>query len=259
MFFSIIIPCFNSEKTIVRTLSSVKKQTFKDYELVIVDDGSIDLTAKIIKEFCEKNDLEYTYIYQENHGPATARNNAAKNSKGNYLAFLDADDAWHKDKLKVQYELIKKYDANFITTDYTVDSFKDINTDNYRVSKFTFNSFLLSNKTSTPCTVVLKELFEKSGEFPENQRYSEDYSLWLNISYHEPLYKIHLPLVSLHKHPYGYTGLSANLFQMEKYELKNYVSLRKSGKINIFTLIGLIGLSLVKFLRRMILVSFRKN
>ena len=257
MFFSIIIPCFNSEKTILRTLESLVVQTFDDYEVIIVDDGSIDMTAHIIKDFCTKKNLNYTYIYQNNNGPSSARNNAVRNSQGKFLAFLDADDAWHKDKLQLQYEKINELNAKFITVEYTYSAFNSFDKSNIRIGKYDFNSFLLSNKTSTPCTVVLKELFLKCGCFPEDQRYSEDYNLWLNISYHEPLYKIHIPLVKLHKHPYGYTGLSANLLQMERFELINYLKLFKVNKINIFSLITLSILSIIKFIRRLILVSFR--
>ena len=259
MFFSIIIPCFNSEKTILRTLESVKIQCFKDYELIIVDDGSIDLTAKVVNSFCKENNLKYKYIYQENAGPSAARNHAVANADGKFLAFLDADDTWHSSKLQIQYDKILELKANFITTEYTYNDFSSFDNETFKIDKYDFKSFLLSNKTSTPCTVVSKEIFDKYGGFPEDQRYSEDYNLWLNISYYEPLYKIHTPLVKLYKHPYGYTGLSANLLQMERYELINYLKLYKVNKINIFSLSILSVLSVIKFLRRMILVSFRTN
>ena len=92
MFYSVIVPCFNSEKTILRALKSIETQTFKDYEVVVVDDGSIDLTAKIVKEFCDKSNLNYKYIFQENEGPSVARNNAVNHASGDFLAFLDADE-----------------------------------------------------------------------------------------------------------------------------------------------------------------------
>lgn len=257
MFYSIIVPCFNSEKTIIRALESIKKQTFTDYEVIIIDDGSIDLTSNIVNEFSEKNQLNYKYIYQENKGPSAARNKGANVAIGNFLAFLDADDEWHKEKLRIQYDKIIKFDAKFISVNFVYNSFIDFDIKSIKTSKYYFNSFLFSNKTSTPCTVVSKELFDQVGGFPEKQRYSEDYNLWLKISFIEPLYKIELPLVKLHKHSYGQTGLSANLYQMEKYELYNYLELYKNNKINILSLLFYSSISYIKFIRRIILVMFR--
>ena len=259
MFYSVIVPCFNSEKTILRALKSIETQTFKDYEVVVVDDGSIDLTAKIVKEFCDKSNLNYKYIFQENEGPSVARNNAVNHASGDFLAFLDADDEWHEQKLSIQYEKIVELDAKFISVNFVFDIFKKFDNKNFKVSKFNFQSFIFSNKTSTPCTVVSRELFNKVGGFPETQRYSEDYNLWLKISFLEPLYKIQLPLVKLHKPSYGYTGLSANLVQMEKYELKNYFEMYDTKKIGIFSLLFFGMLSILKFVRRVVLVIFRSR
>jgi len=256
MFYSVIIPCYNSEKTILRALESIKNQTFKEYEIIVVDDGSIDLTSACVKEFCENENLKFKYIYQENSGPSVARNKAVASASGEFLAFLDADDAWHKDKLKIQHDKILELNAKFISVNFIYDNF-DILTNEIEISKYNFNSFLFSNKTSTPCTVVSRELFNEVGGFPEMQRYSEDYNLWLKISYVESLYKIQLPLVKLHKHSYGQTGLSANLIQMEKYELKNYVELYKTDKINLISLLFFGSISIVKFVRRLVLVMFR--
>jgi len=256
MFYSVIVPCFNSEKTILRALESIKAQTFADYEVIIVDDGSIDLTSKFVKEFCIENNFNYKYIYQENAGPSAARNNAAKNASGDFLAFLDADDEWHKCKLQIQHEKIIELNAKFISVNFIYDDFQESQNNN-EITKYDFNSFLFSNKTSTPCTVVSRELFNKAGAFPEHQRYSEDYNLWLKISYMEPLYKIELPLVKLHKPSYGHTGLSANLIQMEKFELNNYFELYQEKKIGLLSLLFYDCISILKFFRRIILVMFR--
>ncbi len=256
MFYSVIVPCFNSEKTILRALESIKIQSFSDYEVIVVDDGSIDLTKKFVEEFCNENNFTYKYIYQNNSGPSVARNNAVKNSSGDFLAFLDADDEWHKDKLKIQHEKLLELNSRFLSVNFIYDNFESLDK-KYKISKYDFKSFLFSNKTSTPCTVVSKDLFNQVGGFPESQRYSEDYNLWLKISYIESLYKIQLPLVKLHKHSYGQTGLSANLIQMEKYELNNYLELFKNKKINSFYLAFFGSVSVIKFIRRLVLVMFR--
>jgi glycosyltransferase involved in cell wall biosynthesis len=254
MTFSVIIPCFNAEKTIVRALDSVVNQSCRDFEIIIVNDGSNDNTESIIKKYFENKDIKYKYIYQDNKGPSSARNNAVKNSRAEYLAFLDSDDEWHLEKLQIQYDEIIKSKIRFVSTKYTTLDFK-IN--NKRVIKeYKFEDFLISNRTSTPCTIVEKELFEEVGGFDESMSYSEDYNLWLKISLIEPLYLIEQELVKLHKKPYGESGLSSNLWSMEKGEIKNYTYFYKNKYIGIVKYLFMISFSIVKYFRRLIYANF---
>lgn len=249
MIFSIIIPCYNSENTIVRALKSVVEQTFLSFEVIIVDDGSIDNTKKVIERYLYDKDIYYKYIYQKNQGASVARNNAVRHAQGNYLAFLDSDDEWDSNKLQIQYDFLKKLSCKFISCKFTLDqyssSFKDIN-----VKKYFFKDFLISNRTSTPCTVIEKRLFDEIGGFDEKLRYSEDYNLWLKVSLKEPLYFLNLSLVKLYKKPYGESGLSSHLWEMEKGELNNYTYLYKHGNITIITYVSIVCFSLVKFMKR---------
>lgn len=98
---SVIIPVYNCEKYISEAINSVLKQDYLPLEIIVVDDGSTDKTTENIKEFGS----QITYIYQENGGTAKARNNGIKNAKGDYFAFLDADDIWVENKLKMQMEV----------------------------------------------------------------------------------------------------------------------------------------------------------
>ena len=101
------MPAYNAEKFIKQSISSVLSQTFKEFELIVVDDGSTDSTKKIINSF---KDDRIKYIYQKNQGVSAARNNAIKTSKGSWLAFLDADDVWVKDVLEVYFKYIDDFD-----------------------------------------------------------------------------------------------------------------------------------------------------
>jgi len=101
---SVIIPVYNCEKYITEAINSVLKQEYHPLEIIVVDDGSTDKTQDKIKEF----GYQITYIYQENGGTAKARNNGIKNAKGDYFAFLDADDIWVENKLKMQMEIFAK-------------------------------------------------------------------------------------------------------------------------------------------------------
>lgn len=103
---SVIIPVFNAEKYISETISSVISQTYADWELIIVNDGSTDNTFKILQEYCQK-DSRIKVIDKKNEGVSAARNTGYINSKGDYLAFLDADDKWHKDNLFQKLTLLQ--------------------------------------------------------------------------------------------------------------------------------------------------------
>ena len=96
---SIITPCYNGARFLMQTIDSVRAQTYTNWELLIVDDGSQDDSVAIIKAYMQQ-DERITYILQENAGSAEARNMAIKLSSGDYLAFLDADDIWHSDYLE---------------------------------------------------------------------------------------------------------------------------------------------------------------
>ena len=103
---SVIIPAYNTEKYIKETINSVLQQSYSNIELIVIDDGSTDTTANTIKAFLQ--DKRINYIYQKNAGVSNARNNGFKISKGEYVAFLDADDLWHKDFLKKKVEVLNQ-------------------------------------------------------------------------------------------------------------------------------------------------------
>jgi len=127
-YFSVIIPAYNAEKHITKSVNSVLTNSFEDFELIIVDDGSSDNTNSICANLKEL-DERIIYIYQDNAGPNVARNNAIKNSKGKYLIFLDADDELFENCMeKLNYELkLESYDfinygisfVNYITNNIT--------------------------------------------------------------------------------------------------------------------------------------------
>lgn len=109
---SIVIPLYNKEKVIKKTLDTVLAQSFSDYEIIIVDDGSTDKSVSVVEEWMQYNKyipLKIRMIHQENSGVSVARNTGIKYSIGDYVAFLDADDEWHEDFLRDINDLICKY------------------------------------------------------------------------------------------------------------------------------------------------------
>ena len=112
--FSVIIPVYNGEKFITRALNSVKNQTYKNLEIIVVNDGSTDNTAKEISTFIDENlDLDVKYFSQENSGPSTARNFGLSVATGDYVAFLDADDTFSPMLFEKVSNLQEDFDACF--------------------------------------------------------------------------------------------------------------------------------------------------
>jgi glycosyltransferase involved in cell wall biosynthesis len=106
---SVILPVYNSQDYIKEAIESVLKQTFKDFELIVVNDGSTDSTAEIINSF---NDSRLRVLTQDNLGPGAARNNALRVACGNYIMFLDSDDFFSPDALEVAHAEISKFNAD---------------------------------------------------------------------------------------------------------------------------------------------------
>ncbi len=118
MSVSIITPTFNSERFIAETILSVQAQTYKDWEMIIVDDCSTDRTAEIVASFQEK-DSRIKYLYNStNKGSAFSRNIAIQKAKGKWIAFLDSDDLWHPEKLEKQIDFMTRNDIHFSYTNY---------------------------------------------------------------------------------------------------------------------------------------------
>lgn len=115
---SVIVPVFNAEKYIKRTVESVKAQTYDNWELILVNDCSSDNSLKIILDLADKDKRIKVISLDENSGPAVARNMGIKAAKGSFIAFLDADDLWLPEKLEKQLKFIEEKDCAFSYTSY---------------------------------------------------------------------------------------------------------------------------------------------
>src|SRR4030042_4827818 len=101
---SVIIPTYNRGNLVLESIQSVFAQTFSDYEIIVIDDGSTDNTREVLHPYLSK----LTYIYEKNSGQSFARNIGILASKGEYIAFLDSDDLWEPEKLETQVKLLDK-------------------------------------------------------------------------------------------------------------------------------------------------------
>ena len=119
---SVITPAFNSGRFVAETISSVLSQTYQNWELIIVDDGSTDETVKIVKSFQEKDNRIQLFENESNKGSAFSRNLALRNAKGKWIAFLDSDDVWHPEKLEKQIKFMTENNCLFSYTNYSEGS-----------------------------------------------------------------------------------------------------------------------------------------
>jgi glycosyltransferase involved in cell wall biosynthesis len=254
---SVVIPSHNASQTIQRALKSVAIQTYSNYEIVIVDDGSTDNTKGMVSKFSEEFDsIQVKYITQSNLGPSSARNNGVQNSQGDFIAFLDADDEWHKNKLEMQIKIIKDKELNFLGSGYQYDSFDYGNTDKADMCTYSFNSLLLKNRFATSGVVIRKTFFLELQGFDENFKYAEDYDLWLRGALRFDLDTIESPrLIKRHR---SVTGLSSHMFSMFKGELACIKKLLVSGNIGFVKYFFLNVFIFIKLLRRYFL-NIRKQ
>ena len=150
--FSIVIPLYNKEKQIANTIKSIQNQTFQEFEMVIVNDGSTDNSVEIVKQIADKR---IKLINQENGGVSRARNTGIKNSSFEYIAFLDADDEWEKDYLENVNNMINQYaECSVFATNYKI-------IDTKRKERFPINTDLAKfSKTSDNQCGVLEDYFD---------------------------------------------------------------------------------------------------
>lgn len=181
-FVSVIMPVYNAQEFIAKSIESVLMQTYVDLELILIDDGSTDQSKKIIKEFMQK-DSRIRYIeLEKNMGVANARNIGIEESKGEYIAFLDSDDLWDNTKLEKQIKFMKdKNCAMSYTSCRVIDkNGKKVKNDRIVPTKITYKELLKGN--AIPClTVILHRKHLQIQDMKMPVIHHEDYATWLNI------------------------------------------------------------------------------
>jgi len=194
-FFSVIIPTYNRKDFLKIALDSVLNQTFINYEIIVVDDGSTDDTERIVMEI--KNE-KINYIYQKNQGPASARNKGIKKARGQFICFLDSDDRFCQEKLATTYEYIKKYPeyAIFHTDEiwYRNGCLLSEKKHHRKPSGKTFGQALKLCCISPSTVAIEKGVFQEIGYFDEQLPACEDYDLFLRISAQYPILLIPVAL-----------------------------------------------------------------
>jgi glycosyltransferase involved in cell wall biosynthesis len=188
---SVIIPTYNRANLLPRAIKSVLNQTFRDFELIIVDDGSTDNTRELVERF-QKKDSRIKYFYKENGGPGSARNFGVKNARGNFVIFLDSDDMFLSGLLEEEIKYTNEF--KIIMCGAWV-----VNLENNKIINYIVGH--------TDCCLFEKTLFEKFGYYDEERNFSEDVGLGVKWTVAEYLNKsfipkkvIDKPLVIIFKH-----------------------------------------------------------
>jgi glycosyltransferase involved in cell wall biosynthesis len=189
----VVIAAYNAEKYIKETLLSVLNQTYADFEVVVVDDGSTDKTRLIVEEIMEKNLGKIRYFYQDNAGVSVARNKGLKESKREYIALNDSDDVWKPDLLETLVPVLEKNkDVGLVHADYTrMTESGDMLCKPYRDPKYLSGSifkhlFLRKAAISGNAVVFRHECLSKAGNYDEYLSFlgCEDRDFWLRIVKH---------------------------------------------------------------------------
>ena len=195
VFFSVIIPCFNVEDTINKTIISVLNQDFIQYEIIAVNDGSIDNTSEILNSYYKNNLIKV--LNQENKGLGAARNAGIKHALGEYICLLDADDIWTSNKLSKLYSFIKKNSSKIISNDEIILEEKYLFYLRNKPPKNLSNLLLIGNSLSPSAMTINKNIFKELGYFKEDKNYLgvEDWDFWIRLlQYDKKISHVNLPL-----------------------------------------------------------------
>lgn len=262
---SVVIPMYNSEKTIISTLNSVKNQTFFDYikEIIVVNDGSKDNSLNLVEEYKVSNPtLPIIIIDTPNQGVSTARNKGMRASQGEWIALLDSDDQWLPEKLEIQIKAIMDVpDIDFLGGDINSKGLKILWKRIDRLYKASINDLCLKMFPQTSVAIFKRTIFDEIGGYDEKQKYAEDGNYFLKICNDYNYY--HLPVQMVYfgegKPEFGFSGLSANLKEMHLGNIKNIKELKGRHLISIKFYLFLRVFYYLKYIRRIIITKLNNR
>lgn len=231
MLVSVIIPTYNRADYLRDAVESALAQTFRNFEILIVDDGSTDCTSEVAASYRGKA----RYLTQQNSGPAAARNNGIRNAAGRYIAFLDSDDVWLPEMLSRQISMFQANPtAGLAATGYRLMDAEQQISDAIIMDRKELEAARkgdhYKNFFATSGVMVKKECFQSVGLFNENLDFAEDWDMWLRILQHYGF--VYLPEVLMHYrvHP---AKISAGSLQKNMKNWQKVIDIH-SSRDNIF-------------------------
>lgn len=234
VFFSIVMPTYNRANMLAKAINSVLCQTYTNWELIVVDDGSTDETKALVNKFVQQ-DSRIHYIYQKNSERSAARNNGIKNAKGEFICFIDSDDEFLDNHLlTISNEILKKDNSIGL---YFTDVIRNENGqirklphDDVKNYKNVVSYFLFSKESVIPCRVSVHKTILEKHSFDRNINVSEDIDLWLRIALEYPVYHIGVETVLYYLHDDNSTNLNRNPFFVQLKVLRKIFGNRNLSK-----------------------------
>ena len=254
---SVIIPCYRCVATIERAVSSIAAQTVLPAEVILVDDASGDGTRHLLVEISGRYQMGWIklVLLEQNVGAGNARNAGWAVASQLLIAFLDSDDAWHEQKIEIQTalmtanpEVLLSGHSHRLLKTGLLPHWPILATPTVHIGKW---RMMLSNQFVTPSVMLRRDIPHR---FVDRQRYMEDHMLWLLVVCSgAKVVKLPIDLAAIYKAPFGVTGLSARVWEMERSDLGNYHRLHKAHYLNFIQFGLLAAYSWLKYLRRLAL------
>lgn len=259
---SVVIPCFNANETLLRTLKSVFEQKSLPSEIIVVDDGSDTPIEPLIAKYASQISIPIRLITQPNLGAPAARNVGIQAAQSSYVAFLDADDIWFPEKLQIQYDVMVSRKLTICCHGYNFNqNEKSIPHATVSAANASFKNlsklrFAFGNPVFTPTVMVTKQNFTG---FDERFRRVDDYKAWLENFQAGQFGYIDIVLAAGFKHPIGQSGLTGSIDRMHESYLEVLASLLEERRINLFFYFFARLIEAIKFPLRRHLVNKKLN
>jgi len=241
--FSLIIPLYNKSDYIAKAVESVLTQSYKNFELIIVNDGSTDNSLEVIESICKSVNSKISLINQKNSGVSSARNNGVKAAKYDYIALLDADDWWDKDFLLEMFNLINDfpdgglYGCNYYSVKNSKNRVLNVGVEEGFEKGYIDYFKTYSNTFCVPinCSfvVVKKNVFDEVGGFNRNLKFSEDLDLWIRIALKYKVAYLNKHLAYSNQNiPVNLRALGEKIWKKEEHAVFNFEYLKNEESQN---------------------------
>jgi glycosyltransferase involved in cell wall biosynthesis len=212
---SVVIPTYNYGHFVCEAVESALAQTYPAVEVIVVDDGSKDDTRERLAVYCDR----IRYIYQENQGLSAARNTGIREARGDYIAFLDSDDAFHPRKLAIQMGVFASDPtlATVATAAFSCDRpvWETIPDGHVTTRRITLDEIVLTTRFGPSSVITKKACFQSVGDFDTSLRSVEDRDMWIRLAARYPIARVELPLMWYRVSP---GSMSRNAERMEQFE-----------------------------------------
>jgi len=227
---TVIIPTYNCASHLAAAIESVLAQTYRDFRIFVIDDGSTDATPEVMRLYADR----CVYLQQPNAGAAAARNRGIRESSSKYIAFLDADDLWHPTKLERQIQFLSLHpDVGLVCSDFSmtgngqsVDSF--FSTTRIPPDGRMFEHLLRNCIVFTSSVVVPRRVIEETGMFHESLPACEDMNLWLRIASRWDIAAMREVLVSRRNRPEGLSATAGGTIVSLNHGLASFQHIESS-------------------------------